>query len=105
GYEGVDPPQRQGPERACYDDKDNEQHQHDAKREPPLSDAGRQVGEHKLMRHARDLRRLLPARAANGHTTAAPPRSDMNSRLFTRSPRRRAAGTAPGSSARAPSQS
>ena len=61
-YEGVDPPQRQGPERACYDDKDNEQHQHDAKREPPLSDAGRQVGEHKLMRHARDLRRLLPAR-------------------------------------------
>jgi hypothetical protein len=40
--------------------------------QPTLSDAGRQVGEHKLMRHARDLRRLLPARAASGHAAAPP---------------------------------
>ena len=35
------------------------------------------------------------ARAASGHA-AAPPSSVMNSRLFTRSPRRRAEGTIPG---------
>jgi len=29
------------------------------------------------------------ARAASGHAAAAPPRSEMNSRRFTRSPRRR----------------
>src|SRR5215831_6298949 len=32
------------------------------------------------------------ARAASGQATAAPPRSDMNSRRFIRSPRRRALG-------------
>jgi hypothetical protein len=32
------------------------------------------------------------ARAASGHAAAAPPSSVMNSRLFTRSPRRRVAG-------------
>jgi len=50
GNEGVDPPQWQGRERACRDDKANEQHQHNAKREPSLNCAGRQIGEHKLMR-------------------------------------------------------
>src|SRR5215831_15790165 len=41
---------------------------------------------------------------ASGHA-AAPPSRVMNSRRLTRSPRRRAAGTAPGSRGRALSQS
>jgi hypothetical protein len=41
-------------------------------------------------------------RAARGHATAAPASSDMNERRFTRSPHRRAIGSTPAPSVRAP---
>src|SRR5262249_25542333 len=41
------------------------------------------------MKKADHRHRLLLARAASGHASAAPPMSVMKSRLFTRSPRRR----------------
>ena len=41
-------------------------------------------------------------RAASGYAAAAPPRSDMNSRRFIRSPRQQAAGTIRGSRVQAP---
>jgi hypothetical protein len=43
-----------------------------------------------------------PARAASGHAAAAPPRREMNSRRFTRSPRRRGRAASQAHRGRAP---
>jgi len=53
----------------------------------------------------RRMRSRCCARAASGHAAAAPPRSAMNVRRFTRSPRRCATGARWASEARLPSRS
>ena len=49
-----------------------------------------------------DVPPTLLARAASGHAAAPPPRSVMNSRRFTRSPRPRIASSFDGTSDRVP---
>jgi hypothetical protein len=51
------------------------------------------------------IRSICCARAASGHVAAAPPSSEINSRLFTRSPRRQARAASPAHRGRTPRRS
>src|SRR5438128_4511040 len=59
---------------------------------PERTDKVRRPGRHRRAEKTDHWHRLCCARAASGHA-AAPPTSVMNSRLFTRSPRRRVTGS------------